>query len=39
MEALQTRGVDDALRFAADVSGVLDDCRGPGQQGISICGH
>jgi len=39
MQSLKAGGVDDTLRFAADVARVFDDCSGPGQQGISISGH
>jgi hypothetical protein len=39
VEALQSRRVDDALRFRADIPRAFDNCGGPGEQGISISGH
>jgi hypothetical protein len=39
VEALKAGGVDDALRFGADVARTFDYGSGPGQQGISIGGH
>jgi hypothetical protein len=39
VKALEAGGVDDALRFGADVARILDRGGGPGQQSISISGH
>jgi len=39
MQALKTRGVNDALRLGSHAARICDGSSSSGQQGISVSGH